>query len=76
MDAETRGAIDGLTQEMRSGFARMDRYFELSQAQHHQLANRVDDGFAAVDRPFERLESRMDSLETEFRSFRVGSRFN
>ena len=62
MDAETRGAIDGLTQEVRSGFARMDRYFELSQAQHQQLARRVDDGFAAVDRRFERLEARMDRM--------------
>jgi hypothetical protein len=33
MDTETRVAIATLSETMNAGFARMDRYFELQQAQ-------------------------------------------
>ena len=70
MDAETRDAIDGLGQglraEMRAGFARMDRYFELGQAQHLQLASEVRDGFAAVDHRFDGVESRFAAVDQRF----------
>jgi chromosome segregation ATPase len=49
-----------------AGFARMDRYFELQQAQYLELRGEVRELTARVDR----IEARLDRLQNEVRAFR------
>jgi chromosome segregation ATPase len=66
MDDETRAAFAETHRAIDQGFARVDRYFELAQAQHLELRvdlGRVEDGLG-------RVEDRLGRLEAEFRTFR------
>jgi predicted nucleic acid-binding Zn-ribbon protein len=58
MDTETRAAITALGETMSAGFARMDRYFELNQAQFLELRGEV----AELRTEVRELRERMDAL--------------
>lgn len=62
-----------MDQETRSAFARMDRYFELSQAQFLELSSKVtslDDKVTSLDAKVTSLDDKVASLENQLRSFR------
>jgi hypothetical protein len=65
MDDETRTAIASLAESVATGFARMDHYFELQQAQHvefrAEVNTRLDVLTERVDR-LDRLKERVDDL--------------
>jgi chromosome segregation ATPase len=84
MDTETRAALADLTEMVRTGFARNDRYFELMQAQHLELRDEVRGDIAEVRGDIAELRremvelratvdglaDRVATLEQEFRAFR------
>lgn len=77
MDDETRTAIADLAETVRTGFARMDRYFELQQAHHVAFRAEMRGELSEVRAELAELRSRLDALservdriETEVRSFR------
>jgi chromosome segregation ATPase len=73
MDHETRAALADLRTTMTAGFTRMDRYFELAQAQHLELRGEVQELRLRVDGLTTRLDgltARLDGLEGEIQSLR------
>jgi polyhydroxyalkanoate synthesis regulator phasin len=62
-----------LRDTVQTGFARIDHYFELQQAQHLELRGDVQELRAEIqqlNRRVDRIEERLTALEHEFRSFR------
>jgi predicted nucleic acid-binding Zn-ribbon protein len=65
--------LAGLRDTMNAGFARVDGYFELQQAQHVELRGEVQelrDLLLALTARVDRLEARVAGLENELRAFR------
>ena len=62
--------LQGLGAEMRAGFARTDRHFEMMQVQHQEFREEVHDQLSAVDDRLDRLETRVAAVESELRTFR------
>jgi SMC interacting uncharacterized protein involved in chromosome segregation len=62
-----------LRETVHAGFARMDRYFELQQAQHLELRGEVQelrDQVLALTLRLDRIEQRLTALENEVRTLR------
>jgi hypothetical protein len=54
--------------ETRAAFGRMDRYFELSQAQHLELRGdnaRIDAKVSGIDAKVQHILARLDRLERQ-----------
>jgi chromosome segregation ATPase len=62
MDTETRVAIAALTETMNAGFARMDRYFELQQAQFVEWRAELRGEIAGLRERVDTLTERVDTL--------------
>jgi hypothetical protein len=63
--------------ETRAAFARIDRWFDLSQQQHMELSSRMDRGFADmnagfadVDQRFADMNGQLAGLQQEIRALR------
>jgi chromosome segregation ATPase len=64
--ARTDGDLTALREAVTVGFARADRYFELQHVQLQEVIDRLDGLSARVDR----LERELQSLRSEFSTFR------
>ena len=70
MDAETRAALADLTEIVRTGFARNDRYFELMQAQHLELRDEVGELRSDVRGDIDGLRGEISGLRGEIGGLR------
>jgi polyhydroxyalkanoate synthesis regulator phasin len=73
MDDETRTAFATMAESIAVGFARMDRYFELQQAQHIEFRTEVN---ARLDALTERVDRRRDLDQLTNRVDRVEERLD
>lgn len=73
MTADERNELALLRETMMAGFARVDHYFELQQAQHLELRadlKALSDRVGRLEQEFARLRQEFLRLEQEFRTFR------
>jgi uncharacterized protein (UPF0335 family) len=70
MDDETRTAFATMAESMAAGFAGMDRYFELQQAQHIEFRTEVNGRLDALTERVDRLEAEVAVLRQEVAALR------
>jgi archaellum component FlaC len=77
VDAETRGAFEAMRDEMRRGFAGVERRFDAVDQRFDGVDQRfdgVDQRFDGVDRRFDGVDQRFDGVDQRFDG--VDQRFN